>query len=93
MTEFFQTLQTYFSFSFVQYGFIAGIMIAAASSLLGVILVLKRFSYIGDGLSHTAFGAMAIASILNSEKNLFQSKQRFERCIQRSGRHIRRFSR
>ena len=64
MTEFFQTLQTYFSFSFVQYGFIAGIMIAAASSLLGVILVLKRFSYIGDGLSHTAFGAMAIASIL-----------------------------
>ena len=64
MTQLFETLRMYFSFSFVQYAFIAGIMIAAASSLLGVILVLKRFSYIGDGLSHTAFGAMAIASIL-----------------------------
>jgi len=64
MIEIFQTLKLYFSFSFVQYAFIAGIMIAASSSLLGVILVLKRFSYIGDGLSHTAFGAMAIASIL-----------------------------
>ncbi|MBO4532907.1 MAG: metal ABC transporter permease [Treponema sp.] len=64
MSSFFETLSLYFSFSFVQYAFIAGVMIAACSSLLGVILVLKRFSYIGDGLSHTAFGAMAIASIL-----------------------------
>ena len=64
MSSFFETIKLYFSFSFVQYAFIAGIMISASSALLGVVLVLKRFSYIGDGLSHTAFGAMAIASIL-----------------------------
>ncbi|MCR4901060.1 MAG: metal ABC transporter permease [Treponema sp.] len=64
MTQIIETLKLYFSFTMVQYAFVAGIMIAASSSLLGVILVLKRFSYIGDGLSHTAFGAMAIASIL-----------------------------
>lgn len=64
MLEAFETLKTYFAFSFVQYAFFAGIMIALASSLLGVTLVLKRFSYIGDGLSHTAFGAMAVASVL-----------------------------
>ena len=72
MSSIFETLKLYFSFSFVQYAFIAGVMIAACSSLLGVILVLKRFSYIGDGLSHTAFGAMAIASILKiSGQTLF----------------------
>lgn len=64
MSQILETLRMSFSFTLVQYAFIAGIMIAASSSLLGVILVLKRFSYIGDGLSHTAFGAMAIASIL-----------------------------
>lgn len=64
MNEILETITMYFSFNFVQYAFIAGIMIALSSSLLGVTLVLKRFSYIGDGLSHTAFGAMAIASIL-----------------------------
>ena len=64
MSSFFETLKLYFSFTLVQYAFIAGIMISASSALLGVVLVLKRFSYIGDGLSHTAFGAMAIASIL-----------------------------
>lgn len=64
MSDFFGTIKMYFSFSFVQYAFISGIMIAVVSSLLGVTLVLKRFSYIGDGLSHTAFGAMALASVL-----------------------------
>lgn len=63
MSELLQNIQMYFSFSFVRYAFIAGIMIALSSSLLGVTLVLKRFSYIGDGLSHTAFGAMALASV------------------------------
>lgn len=62
--ELIETVKNYFSFSFVQYAFLAGTMIALSSSLLGVTLVLKRFSYIGDGLSHTAFGAMAIASVL-----------------------------
>lgn len=64
MSELLETVKLYFSFDFVIYAFIAGIMIAISTSLLGVTLVLKRFSYIGDGLSHTAFGTMAIASIL-----------------------------
>lgn len=63
MSELFETIKMYFSFSFVVYAFIAGIMIALSSSLLGVTLVIKRFSYIGDGLSHAAFGAMAVASV------------------------------
>jgi zinc transport system permease protein len=54
----------YLQYPFVRYAIIVGILIALASSLLGVTLVLKRFSYIGDGLSHVAFGAMAIASVL-----------------------------
>lgn len=64
MLELFETIKMYFSFDFVIYAFCAGVMIALSTSLLGVTLVLKRFSYIGDGLSHTAFGAMAVASIL-----------------------------
>jgi len=59
-------LSYYFlEFPFVRYAFIVGILIALCSSLLGVTLVLKRYSYIGDGLSHVAFGAMAIATVLN----------------------------
>ena len=58
-------LRTYLSFSFVQYALIVGVLIALCSSLLGVTLVLKRFSFIGDGLSHVAFGAMAIAGVLH----------------------------
>ena len=58
-------LMLYFQFPLVRYALIVGILIALCSSLLGVILVLKRFSYIGDGLSHVAFGAMAIASVLH----------------------------
>lgn len=65
------TLIQYFHFSFVQYAFIVGILIAICSSLLGVTLVLKRFSFIGDGLSHVAFGAMAIASVLNLSNNMY----------------------
>lgn len=60
-----ETLSFYLKFSFVQYAIIVGVLIALCSSLLGVTLVLKRFSFIGDGLSHVAFGAMAIASIIN----------------------------
>ena len=69
MNELLQNLTMYFSFSFVKYAFIAGIMIALSSSLLGVTLVLKRFSYIGDGLSHTAFGAIALASVFKIANN------------------------
>ncbi|MCR4896263.1 MAG: metal ABC transporter permease [Lachnospiraceae bacterium] len=57
-------LVLYFSYSFVRYALLVGVMIALCSSLLGVTLVLKRFSYIGDGLSHVAFGAMAIAAVI-----------------------------
>lgn len=57
------TLEYYFSFPFVRYAFIVGLLIALCSSLLGVPLVLKRFSFIGDGLSHVAFGAMAVAAV------------------------------
>ena len=64
MADIFEKLQMYFQFSFVQYAFIVGILIALCSSLLGVTLVLKRFSFIGDGLSHVAFGAMAIAGVI-----------------------------
>lgn len=65
------TLIQYFSFSFVRYAFIVGVMIAICSSLLGVTLVLKRFSFIGDGLSHVAFGAMSIAAVLNFSNNMY----------------------
>ena len=52
------------SMPFVQYALVVGVLIALCSSLLGVTLVLKRFSLIGDGLSHVAFGAMALAAVL-----------------------------
>lgn len=65
------TIIEYFSFPFVRYAFIVGVLIAICSSLLGVTLVLKRFSFIGDGLSHVAFGAMAIASVLNLSNNMY----------------------
>ena len=55
----------YFEYPFVRYALIVGVLIALCSSLMGVTLVLKRFSFIGDGLSHVAFGAMAVASVLN----------------------------
>lgn len=55
----------YLEFPFVRYAIIVGVLIALCSSLLGVTLVLKRFSFIGDGLSHVAFGAMSVAAVLN----------------------------
>ena len=59
------TIRLYMAYPFVRYAFIVGILTALCSSLLGVTLVLKRFSFIGDGLSHVAFGAIAVASVLN----------------------------
>ena len=61
----FEKLALYLQYPFVRYALIVGVLIALCSSLLGVTLVLKRFSFIGDGLSHVAFGAMAIAAVLN----------------------------
>ena len=59
-----EQLQTYFSYPFVRYAFIAGVLISLCAGLLGVVLVLKRYAMIGDGLSHVAFGAMAVAAVL-----------------------------
>lgn len=57
-------LEMYMQFPFVRYALIVGVLIALCSSLLGVTLVLKRFSFIGDGLSHVAFGAMSVSAVL-----------------------------
>ena len=70
MTEVLTKLGQYLSFPFVQYALIVGVLIALCSSLLGVTLVLKRFSFIGDGLSHVAFGAMAIAAVLRMNNEM-----------------------
>ena len=64
MIAFFQRLGGFMHFSFVRYALVVGVLIALCSSLLGVTLVLKRFSFIGDGLSHVAFGAMAVAAVV-----------------------------
>ena len=66
-----ETLAEYCSFPFVRYAVFVAAMISLSSALLGVILVLKRFSFIGDGLSHVAFGAMAIATVLKLTNNLY----------------------
>ncbi len=67
--NFIDTLQIYFSYPFVRYAFVVAIVISLSASLLGVTLVLKRYSFIGDGLSHVAFGAMAIASVFRMINN------------------------
>lgn len=63
-------LAMYMQYPFVRYALIVGVLIALCSSLLGVTLVLKRFSFIGDGLSHVAFGGIAIASVFNLTNNM-----------------------
>ena len=70
MVKIWTTLCEYLSYPFIQYALIVGVLIALSSSLLGVILVLKRFSFIGDGLSHVAFGAMAVASVVGLTNNM-----------------------
>ena len=69
MNNLFKVIKYYLSFPFVRYALIVGILVAVCASLLGVTLVLKRFSFIGDGLSHTAFGATAIASVIGLTNN------------------------
>ena len=65
-----EKLTLYFQFPFVRYALIVGVLIALCASLFGATLVLKRFSYIGDGLSHVAFGAMAVAGIAGLTDNM-----------------------
>lgn len=64
-------IEYYFSFPFVRYAFAVGILVALCSALFGVILVLRRFSFIGDGLSHAAFGALAAATVLGVSNELY----------------------
>ena len=65
-----EKLAQYWAYPFVQYALVVGVLVALCASLLRVTLVLKRFSFIGDGLSHVAFGAMAIASVLNLSNDM-----------------------
>lgn len=64
MCNLISAISGYMAYPFVRYALIVGVLIALCSSLLGVILVLKRYSFIGDGLSHVAFGALSIATVL-----------------------------
>ena len=70
MSAIFEKLSLYMSYPFTRYALIVGVLIALCSSLLGVTLVLKRYSFIGDGLSHVAFLAMAIAGIIKLTNDL-----------------------
>ncbi|MDO4831210.1 MAG: metal ABC transporter permease [Clostridia bacterium] len=70
MAELLEKIAFYFQFPYVRYAFIVGVLIALCSSLLGVTLVLKRFSFIGDGLSHVAFGALAVSGVLGVTNNM-----------------------
>ena len=70
MPELIEKLSFFMDFPFVRYAIIVGVLVSLCSSLLGVTLVLKRYSYIGDGLSHVAFGALAIASVLKLTNNM-----------------------
>ena len=65
-----EKLAAYMQFPFVRYALVVGVLIALCSSLLGVTLVLKRFSFIGDGLSHVAFGALAVATVLQAANKM-----------------------
>lgn len=65
-----EKIALYLAYPFVRYALVVGVLIALCASLLGVTLVLKRFSFIGDGLSHVAFGAMAVAAVLGLHNDM-----------------------
>ena len=67
------TFLEYLSYPFVQNALVAGVMISLCAALLGVPLVLRRLSFIGDGLSHVAFGAMAVAGVMNFSDSMVLS--------------------
>ena len=70
MIEVFEKIAFYMQYPFVRYALIVGVLIALCSGLFGVTLVLKKFSFIGDGLSHIAFGAIAIATVMKMTNNM-----------------------
>ena len=63
--ELFNTFISYLQMPFVRYAFIVVILLSICSAIVGVTLILKRLSFIGDGLSHVAFGSMAISAVLS----------------------------
>ena len=65
-----ETISMYFSYPFVRYAFICGILVSMCAALLGVTLVLRRYSFMGDGLSHASFGALAIATVLSISNSM-----------------------
>lgn len=65
-----EKLWSYLQFPFVRHALVVGVLIALCASLLGVTLVLKRYSYIGDGLSHVAFGALTVATVINVSNSM-----------------------
>ena len=67
------TLNAYFAYPFVRYALIVGVLIAFCSALLGVTLVLRRYSFVGDSLSHVAFGAMSVAMVMKLTNNMLLS--------------------
>jgi len=66
INEIFITVAEMFSFTFLVRAFIVGILVSLCASLLGISLVMKRFSMIGDGLSHVGFGSLAVATAMNA---------------------------
>lgn len=64
-------LISYLQFPFVRNAMIVGVLVSLCAALLGVTLVLKRYSYIGDGLSHIAFGATAVATIMSVSNSMY----------------------
>ena len=71
MINFIDKIIEYWQFPFVKYAFISGILIAVSSSLLGLVLVLKRYSHIGTSLSNVAFGSMSMASVIGLTKEIY----------------------
>ena len=69
--EIFEKLSLYFSYPAVWFALIVAVAVSACAALFGVTLVLKRFSFIGDGLSHVAFGAMAVSAVVGLTDNMF----------------------
>ena len=66
ITDIFATISEMFSYAFLARAFIVGLLVSLCASLLGISLVMKRFSMIGDGLSHVGFGSLAIAAAMNA---------------------------
>lgn len=70
MNDILAQISMYFEYSFVRNAFIVGVLISLCSSILGVSLVLKRLSFIGDSLAHTVFGIMSLGAIVGLLDNM-----------------------